>query len=506
MTEESNLNPKKVVVRKVVKKVVRKNPESEVQKTIPEKPKQNDNEPQKPFPKKKVVIKDVNKTNSPPIKAKPNQKKFLTLGKIILGAIVLAGISLTVLYTQISKNESSENKESKNIFQKILPSSNTSLVLPLIEGLPGGAPLWVHLVNSAGDAEALKKGPAQALNAYKDLKAASPFVIFTPNPPKNGWLTEGKISFLAKEVQAIIKDQKCDPSRLVISGEGVGTTAGLLLAAELDGAVGAVLGIGSPSEEAFQEIARFRYVPLRFLVPASDKEAVGWAQKIAGDLRASGCAVTVTEISPSPNLIGGAWGAPELWAWMVTRRVPDAHTRAGIDALLAWSAPKPPLGQILKAKPSKVEVSQLVKGGLLGEYFDGVAFNTKILERIDKKILIPDRAYQLPDGKADNLSVRWSGFVYIENEGKYTFYSKSDDGQRMTIGGVAIIDDWVDHGETEKSGEIKLEVGWYEITLEHYQGGGGGSYSAYWQGPKFERMFIEGDSFAVHKSKITGVK
>ncbi len=501
MTEESDLAPKKVVVRKVIKKVVRKSSDKPSLIT----PTENSKAPSRatvPLKKSGVERKISSQPNT--TKSKPEKTLILSFWKFILGGIILATICCTVIYIKNSNNTS--GNENRNILQKLLPASNTSLVLPQAARLPAGAPLWVHLVNSAGDTEAIKNGPAKALNAYKELKAASPFVLFTPTPPKEGWLAEGKIKLIAKEVQSILKEQKCDPSRLVISGEGVGTTAGLLLAAELEGAVGAVLGMGAPSEEAFQEIQRFRYVPLRFLVPAADKEAVGWAQKIAGDLRASGCAVTITEISPSPKLVGGAWGAPEIWAWMVTRRVPDANTRAGIDALLAWSAPKPPPGQVLSAKPVKIEGSQLLTGGLLGEYFDGVAFNKKILERIDKSIAIPDRAYQLPDGKAENLSVRWSGYVQIENEGLYTFISKSDDGQRLTIGGVAVIDDWVDHGETEKSGLIKLGVGWYEITIEHYQGIGGGLISAFWQGPKFERKLIEGNSFAVLKSKITGVK
>jgi hypothetical protein len=511
MTNEPNPIPKKVVVRKVIKKVVRKssdqptiisNSEKSTMSSTATTPLKKNSEI-KNIPTKKLPLPKPKAENI----AKPIEKKrkFPMIFMLAIGVgVILVG---TAIYLMSHSNKTDKNVDDKNIFQKTTtPSSNAALILPIAARLPAGAPLWVHLVNSAGDAEALKNGPAKALNAYKELKAASPFVILTPTPPKEGWLAEGKIKLVAKEVQTVLKDQKCDASRLVISGEGVGTTAALLLAAELDGAVGAVLGIGAPSEESFQEIARFRYVPLRFLVPAADKEAVGWAQKIAGDLRASGCAVTVTEISPSPSLIGGAWGAPEIWAWMVTRRVPDANTRAGIDALLAWSAPKPPAGQSMTAKPTKVDETQLVKGGLLGEYFDGVAFNSKLLERIDKKIAIPDRAYQLPNGKADNLSVKWSGYVHIENEGLYTFFSRSDDGQRLTIGGVGVIVDWVDHGETEVSGVIKLGVGWYDITIEHYQGGGGGSIAAFWQGPKFERKAIEGDSFAVLKTKIPGGK
>lgn len=434
-------------------------------------------------------------------------KKSSKLPLILIALLLLGVAGGTAIFFNKPGQEASGNSNKQGgggmlpFINNLLPVANASLILPQVGRLSERAPIWVHLVNSAGDAEALKNGPSKALNAYKELKEASPFVIFTPVPPKEGWLKPGKMKELAAEIQTIIKNQKCDASRLVISGEGVGTTAALILAGELNGAVGAVLVMGTPSEEAFSEIDKFRYVPLRFLAPASDKDAVGWAHKIAGDLRASGCAVTVTEISPSPNLISGAWGAPELWAWMVTRKVADANTRAGIDSLLAWSSPKPPPGVSLTAKPVVIDESQTVKGAILGEYFDGTAFNKKILERMDKSINIPERTYQLPENKADNLSVRWTGLLKIEKEGVYTFFSASDDGQKVLVGGVPVVDDWADHGVTEKTGTIKLAVGWYNFVVEHYQGGGGASIVVSWQGPGFDKKIIGEENLYTLKQK-----
>lgn len=558
MSEDEKSVAPKIVIRKIVKKVVRADPKAGAEENVASqqiaKPMvkamvkpitQDTNSDVKPAIKKifkivinttekpirntatqstvKPIVKPLEKISSNEIEkskinsiaqpidktfAKPKKKPIKVVAEkksrkpliLILSSLVLFIGGIGWYFTK-SGGRSNNSVDSSSFFDKIMPVANAAVIIPVASRLPTGAPLWVHLVNSDGDAEALKNGPAKALNAYKELKAASPFVILTPVPPKGGWLIPGEIKILAAEVQKVLKDEKCDANRLVISGEGVGTTAALLLAAELNGAVGVVLGIGSPSEEAFVEIKRFRYVPIRFLAQAADKDAVGWSQKIAGDMRASGCAVTVTEISPSPDLIGGAWSAPEIWAWMVTRRVPDASTRAGIDSLLVWSASKPIAGLSLTAKPVVIDETQLVKGGLLGEYFDGVAFNKKILDRVDKSIEIPDRAYQLPENKAENLSVRWTGLIHIVREGNYTFFSSSDDGQKLMIGNVVVIDDWNDHGATEKSGEIKLPVGWYNLVVEHYQGGGGGSITSWWKGPDFEKKVIGGDSVAMLKTK-----
>jgi hypothetical protein len=92
---------------------------------------------------------------------------------------------------------------------------------------------------------------------------------------------------------------------------------------------------------------------------------------------------------------------------------------------------------------------------------------------------------------ADNFSVRWTGSVRIPRDGKFTFYTASDDGNRLWVDDQLVIDNWTDHGETENQGQIDL---WGErphfIRLEYYEKTGAAAARLLWAGPGFEKQVI----------------
>jgi len=72
-----------------------------------------------------------------------------------------------------------------------------------------------------------------------------------------------------------------------------------------------------------------------------------------------------------------------------------------------------------------------------------------------------------------NYSVRWTGQVQPLYSETYTFYANTDDGVRLWVNGVLLIDNWVNQGATEKSGSITLTGGQkYDIVMEYFQGTG----------------------------------
>ena len=75
---------------------------------------------------------------------------------------------------------------------------------------------------------------------------------------------------------------------------------------------------------------------------------------------------------------------------------------------------------------------------------------------------------------ADNFSVRWTGRVQAPVTGTYRFTTVSDDGIRLWVNGVQVINNWTDHAATTNtSAGISLTAGVkYTITLEFYEKGG----------------------------------
>ena len=71
---------------------------------------------------------------------------------------------------------------------------------------------------------------------------------------------------------------------------------------------------------------------------------------------------------------------------------------------------------------------------------------------------------------SDNFSVQWTGKVQALCSDTYTFYTDSDDGVRLWVNGVLVINNWTDHPSTQDSGTIVLEQGKrYDITLNYYE-------------------------------------
>ena len=75
--------------------------------------------------------------------------------------------------------------------------------------------------------------------------------------------------------------------------------------------------------------------------------------------------------------------------------------------------------------------------GLLGDYFATPSLASPVLSRIDATINY-DWASNGPDMglPADGFSVRWTGQVQASFTGRHTFYTNTDDGVRLWIGGV----------------------------------------------------------------------
>jgi len=77
-----------------------------------------------------------------------------------------------------------------------------------------------------------------------------------------------------------------------------------------------------------------------------------------------------------------------------------------------------------------------------------------------------------PGVAVDNFSVRWTGQVQAPVAGNYTFSTVSDDGVRLWVNGLLVIDNWTNHGTTtNNSAPIALVAGTkYDIRMEFYEG------------------------------------
>jgi YVTN family beta-propeller protein len=110
--------------------------------------------------------------------------------------------------------------------------------------------------------------------------------------------------------------------------------------------------------------------------------------------------------------------------------------------------------------------------GLNGSYFNNIALSgSAVLSRIEAVNFDWGRASPGPGVNADNFSARWSGVLAPPTTGSYQFSTYSDDGVRVQVNGVQVINNWTDHPPTtDTSASISLVAGQrYNIVVEYYE-------------------------------------
>lgn len=130
--------------------------------------------------------------------------------------------------------------------------------------------------------------------------------------------------------------------------------------------------------------------------------------------------------------------------------------------------------------------------GLTGEYYQGTAFQQRVLTRVDPVINFSLRGTAIaPQVGGDNFSVRWTGKVKPRFSETYTFSVVSDDGVRLWVNDQLLVDNWTLHGAVENSGQVALLADQaYAIRLEFYQGGGWADCVLSWSSPSQPKQVV----------------
>ncbi len=102
---------------------------------------------------------------------------------------------------------------------------------------------------------------------------------------------------------------------------------------------------------------------------------------------------------------------------------------------------------------------------------------------------------------SDRFFARWTGVLRVAAEGKYTFYTESDDGSRFFVGDTKVVDNGGLHAMEEKSGEIDLKAGDHPVRLELFENIGTAGCRLSWEGPGLAKAVIPEKSLFHRKDK-----
>ncbi len=121
--------------------------------------------------------------------------------------------------------------------------------------------------------------------------------------------------------------------------------------------------------------------------------------------------------------------------------------------------------------------------GLVASYFKGRQLLPPAYRVEVQKVV--EFEYDDKSGKdfTPPASIRWDGYLKVPKTGEYSFFLTSDDGSRLWIDDVLLIDNWGEHAADTKAASATLAGGYHRIRVEYFDCGGGAVIRLEWQPP-----------------------
>ena len=141
-----------------------------------------------------------------------------------------------------------------------------------------------------------------------------------------------------------------------------------------------------------------------------------------------------------------------------------------------------------------VEVTTVVPGGLTATSYNRQGYNNAPPIPTESEtplasMNVPNIDFQwnsglvLNSGKSEDVLVKFEGNIMVPEDNWYSFYAPADDGVKLTIAGMPLINDWYDKGGGGTTSEpMWIRAGiFYPTTLYYYENGGGAWVQLYSQ-------------------------
>jgi len=148
--------------------------------------------------------------------------------------------------------------------------------------------------------------------------------------------------------------------------------------------------------------------------------------------------------------------------------------------------------------------------GLLGQYYDTAQPDDLSCERLIKIDENVEANWQVgsPDAsiEPDTFSVVWTGFIQVPAAGNYNFYTYSDDGVQLSIGGNSLINRWglVNLEFTKSNQALNLQPGVkYPFTLKYQEIPINATIFLFWQRNNGQMSIVPPSAFYVSRNHYT---
>ena len=246
-------------------------------------------------------------------------------------------------------------------------------------------------------------------------------------------------------------------------------------------------------------------------LPTGSIKPKGWLRKQL-ELEADGFTGHLTEISGFCHKEGNAWRSPygeggasweEVPYWfrgyaalgyVLDDRKIIEEAQPWIEAAIAsqtdfgYFGPTANLNAPLHpAVPGELLTTVDGKPGLDAEYFEGEDFKTLKFKRVDANVDFDWGKKPSIEGlPPEHFSVRWTGRITVKETGDYVFSLYADDGAKLWIDKLLVVDNWGAHGPLTVTAKkpLHLEAGQpHDLKIEYFQGINGAEIRLGWKKP-----------------------
>ena len=121
-------------------------------------------------------------------------------------------------------------------------------------------------------------------------------------------------------------------------------------------------------------------------------------------------------------------------------------------------------------------------------------FNYEVFMNPKNKIFILNKDVSKinlePRESEQYFALNFEGYIEIPNDGLYTFYLISNDGSKMFLNGMELINSDGLHPALERFTTVALSAGKHAVEFKYFQGGGSNFLKLMWEGPGFEKQEV----------------
>ena len=226
---------------------------------------------------------------------------------------------------------------------------------------------------------------------------------------------------------------------------------------------------------------------------------------------ANGGGASVADIVPGQVLM--AEGPLDALGRMVARQITIIEQARTPTAPLPTHTPTP------ETTPTHIETATITPtpsvpdGAWKGEYYNNRSLaGSPTLVRLDPTVDFQwQQSSPAPVIRDDSFSVRWQGRWGFE-EGGYRFFAYADDGVRVWVDDVMVIDQWRNQAATMVYGDLYLRAGTREVRVEYYEATGNAQVRVWWEhqglypdwkGEYFGNPYLSGNPVTVRNDTET---